>query len=138
MLTRYATLPEKELASDEMAAIASPQLPLSLLPIFLVLRTSALAPRAGTKEIVERIIDFTPELRGSQRLLQVAQEVSRSGSGELHNVAAVVGGMIAQEMIKIITRQYVPIDNVCIFDGTESRCQILRLNLSPDCLKEAS
>ncbi|GAB0133391.1 hypothetical protein EsDP_00001802 [Epichloe bromicola] len=129
---------EKELASDEIAAIASPQLPLSLLPIFLVLRTSALAPRAGTEEIVERIIDFAPELRGNQRLLQVAQEVSRSGSGELHNVAAVVGGMIAQEMIKIITRQYVPIDNVCIFDGTESRCQILRLNLSPDCLKEAS
>lgn len=123
---------EKELASDELTAVAGPQLPLSLVPIFLVLQASALAPGAGTKEIVELITNFAPELRGNQRLLQVAQEVSRSDGGELHNVAAVVGGMIAQEMIKIITRQYIPIENICIFDGIESRCQVLRLDLGSD------
>jgi len=37
------------------------------------------------------------------------------------------GGMVAQEMIKIVTKQYIPIDNTCIFDGIGSRCQVLRL-----------
>ncbi|KAG6042295.1 hypothetical protein E4U41_000039 [Claviceps citrina] len=125
-----------ELANDEMRAGAGPELPLSLIPIFLVLQTSALAPQASTEEIVELITNFAPELRDNQRLLQVAQEVSRSAGGELHNVAAVVGGMMAQEMIKIITKQYIPIENTCIFDGIESRCQVLRLDPSCNCLQK--
>ncbi|KAG5953046.1 hypothetical protein E4U53_007088 [Claviceps sorghi] len=125
---------EKELVNDGMTAMAGTELPLSLIPIFLVLQTSALAPEASTEEIIELITKFAPELRGHQGLLQVAQEVSRSDHGELHNIAAVVGGMIAQEMIKVITRQYIPIENICIFDGIESRCQVLRLDLSSNCL----
>jgi amyloid beta precursor protein binding protein 1 len=58
---------------------------------------------------------------------QAAQEVARAAGGELHNIAAVMGGMVAQEVIKIVTQQYVPVDNTCIFDGIESRCQVLRL-----------
>ncbi|KAG6005911.1 hypothetical protein E4U21_007545 [Claviceps maximensis] len=125
---------QKELASDEVMTVASPQPSLSLIPIFLVLQTSALAPEASIEEIIELVTTFAPELRGTQRLSEVAQEVSRSDCGELHNIAAVVGGMIAQEMIKVITRQYIPIENICIFDGIESRCQVLRLDLSSNCL----
>lgn len=127
---------EKELASDEIMAGAGSQVSLSLVPIFLVLQTSALAPEASTEEVIELIANFAPELRGNPRLLQVAREVSRSNCKELHNTAAVMGGMIAQEMIKVITRQYTPIENVCILDGIESRCQILRLDLSSSCLRK--
>jgi amyloid beta precursor protein binding protein 1 len=42
-------------------------------------------------------------------------------------VAALTGGMVAQEVIKIVTKQYIPIDNTCVFDGIASRCQVLRL-----------
>ncbi|KAG6118013.1 hypothetical protein E4U14_007327 [Claviceps sp. LM454 group G7] len=125
---------QTELASDEMMAVAGPESPLSLVPIFLALQTSALAPEVSTREIIELITSFAPELRGNQRLLEVAQEVSRSNRRELHNIAAIMGGMIAQEMIKVITRQYVPIENVCIFDGIESRCQTVRLDLSSNFL----
>ncbi|KAG6015828.1 hypothetical protein E4U54_002884 [Claviceps lovelessii] len=127
---------QKELASDEIMAGAGSQVSLSLVPIFLVLQTSALAPEASTEEVIELIANFAPELRGNPRLLQVAREVSRSNCKELHNTAAVMGGMIAQEMIKVITRQYTPIENVCILDGIESRCQILRLDLSSSCLRK--
>lgn len=74
------------------------------------------------------MIRRAPALVGNARAAQVAQEVSRAAGGELHNVSAVTGGMVAQEVIKIVTKQYIPVDNTCIFDGIESRCQVLRLS----------
>ena len=76
------------------------------------------------------VTEQTPSLakaKDQERIQQAAQEVCRAAGGELHNVSAVTGGMVAQEIIKIITKQYIPIDNTCIFDGIESRCQVLRL-----------
>jgi len=51
----------------------------------------------------------------------------RAGGGELHNIAAATGGMVAQEVIKVITKQYVPVDNTCLFDGIASKTSVLRL-----------
>jgi amyloid beta precursor protein binding protein 1 len=34
---------------------------------------------------------------------------------------------VAQEVIKAITKQYVPIDNTCLFDGIESKAFVLRV-----------
>lgn len=51
----------------------------------------------------------------------------RAGGAELHNIAALTGGLLAQEVIKAITKQYVPIDNTCIFDGVNSKTAVLRL-----------
>jgi len=45
----------------------------------------------------------------------------------LHNISAMTGGMVSQEVIKIITKQYIPIDNTCILDGITSRTQVLRI-----------
>ncbi|KZF19311.1 ubiquitin-like activating enzyme [Xylona heveae TC161] len=58
---------------------------------------------------------------------QVVQELIRHDGAELHNISALAGGMIAQEVIKVITRQYIPIDNTCLFDGIGSRSSVLRL-----------
>ncbi|CAD0114172.1 unnamed protein product [Aureobasidium uvarum] len=51
----------------------------------------------------------------------------RAGASELHNIGSLTGGMVAQEVIKVITKQYVPIDNTCIFDGIESKASVLRV-----------
>ena len=40
----------------------------------------------------------------------------RSPTAELPTTAALLGGFIAQEAIKLITRQYVPVDGVCVID----------------------
>ncbi|KAJ2093400.1 hypothetical protein IW140_000857 [Coemansia sp. RSA 1813] len=48
-------------------------------------------------------------------------EFARSGFSELHNIASVSGGVIAQEAIKLITHQYVPGNNTFIFDGIQGR-----------------
>jgi hypothetical protein len=46
-----------------------------------------------------------------------AVEIVRYGGGELHAVSALVGGVAAQEAVKIITHQYVPLNNTFIYNG---------------------
>ena len=48
-------------------------------------------------------------------------EVRRAGTGELHNMASFAGGVVAQEALKVLTRQYVPLDNTFVFDGVGSK-----------------
>jgi amyloid beta precursor protein binding protein 1 len=38
-------------------------------------------------------------------------------------MAALLGGVIAQEAIKIVTKQYVPLNGTFIFDGITSTSQ---------------
>jgi NEDD8-activating enzyme E1 regulatory subunit len=55
------------------------------------------------------------------------EEVNRVGGRELHNISSLTGGMVAQEAIKILTQQYVPVDNICIFDGIKGSTVALKL-----------
>lgn len=102
-------------------------LPLSSLPIYLALSATSHTSTTSHDEIMANIVDKLPAAADDVRIQQAAQEVARAAAGELHDLSAVVGGMVAQEAIKIITKQYIPIDNTCIFDGISSRCQVLRL-----------
>eukprot|EP01065_Artemidia_motanka_P025855 TRINITY_DN30801_c0_g1_i1.p1 TRINITY_DN30801_c0_g1~~TRINITY_DN30801_c0_g1_i1.p1 ORF type:complete len:590 (+),score=161.30 TRINITY_DN30801_c0_g1_i1:90-1772(+) len=58
---------------------------------------------------------------------EFAKEWCRAGKSELHTVASVLGGIAAQEVIKIVTRQRVPINNTLIFNGILGRCSTLRV-----------
>lgn len=102
-------------------------LPLSSFPIYLALSATSHSPAMTANEIVADISRRVPGAADDMRVLQAAEEVARAAGGELHDLSAVIGGMVAQEAIKIITKQYIPIDNTCIFDGISSRCQVLRL-----------
>uniref|UniRef100_A0A7S2E762 NEDD8-activating enzyme E1 regulatory subunit n=1 Tax=Trieres chinensis TaxID=1514140 RepID=A0A7S2E762_TRICV len=46
-----------------------------------------------------------------------AREVVRYNNAEIHNVAAVVGGVASQEAVKLITGQYVPLDDTYVYNG---------------------
>ncbi|KAJ5894783.1 hypothetical protein N7495_006474 [Penicillium taxi] len=72
--------------------------------------------------------DSTP--LGPAELLSIdqgIQELRRAEGGELHNIAALLGGLVAQEALKVITRQYVPLDNTCVFHGGLSRSETYNL-----------
>ncbi|KAK4238178.1 hypothetical protein C8A03DRAFT_15330 [Achaetomium macrosporum] len=103
--------------------------PLSLLPIYLALQATAhhVDSPASADKILAAIAAQVPGAEKDERVVQAAEEVARAGGGELHNIAALTGGMVAQEMIKIITKQYIPIDNTCVFDGIWSRAHVLEL-----------
>lgn len=102
-------------------------MPLSLFPIYLSLNATSHVPATSASNILATIDKTIPDASSNPRLVQVAEEVARARGGELHNISALTGGMVAQEVIKIITKQYIPIDNTCIFDGITSRTQVLRI-----------
>lgn len=53
-------------------------------------------------------------------------EMCRFGAGELHCVAAVMGGMASQEAIKLITNQFVPINGTIIYNAMNSTMSVFR------------
>ncbi|KAI4180349.1 MAG: hypothetical protein LQ348_005213 [Seirophora lacunosa] len=57
----------------------------------------------------------------ASRVDPVLEEFVRAAGAELHNISALTGGMVAQEVIKVVTKQYVPVDNTCVFDGIASK-----------------
>ncbi|KAJ3163335.1 NEDD8-activating enzyme E1 regulatory subunit [Geranomyces variabilis] len=54
-------------------------------------------------------------------------EFVRAAGANLHVTAALLGGVVSQEAIKLLTRQYVPIDNTVVFDGVRSVASAYRL-----------
>ena len=52
---------------------------------------------------------------------------TRSGHADLPSTAALLGGVAAQEAIKIVTRQYIPIDNTVVYDGIKQAMGVFQL-----------
>mmetsp|Transcript_16813 Transcript_16813/g.32787 ORF Transcript_16813/g.32787 Transcript_16813/m.32787 type:complete len:547 (-) Transcript_16813:133-1773(-) len=46
-----------------------------------------------------------------------AREFVRYGATEMHNIAAIIGGIASQEAVKLITHQYVVLSNTYVFNG---------------------
>ncbi|KAM5543775.1 hypothetical protein V8D89_002392 [Ganoderma adspersum] len=47
-------------------------------------------------------------------------EIARAPTADLPNMAAFLGGLVAQEAIKVITEQYVPLNGYCVVDLIDS------------------
>lgn len=61
------------------------------------------------------------------QIARAIKELRRAEGGELHNISSLTGGLVAQEALKVITRQYGPLDNTCVFDGARSKSEMYRL-----------
>jgi len=59
--------------------------------------------------------------------IKYVQEIVRYGASELHTIASFIGGVASQEIIKLITHQYVPLDNTFIFNGISSTSTVTSL-----------
>uniref|UniRef100_A0A183C091 NEDD8-activating enzyme E1 regulatory subunit n=1 Tax=Globodera pallida TaxID=36090 RepID=A0A183C091_GLOPA len=59
-------------------------------------------------------------------------EVCRYSGSEPHVVAAILGGCVAQEAIKLCTHQYVPVDNSLLFDAHSQQAVSFRVASSPN------
>eukprot|EP00760_Papus_ankaliazontas_P027437 PhM_4_TR3337/c0_g1_i1/m.84113/K04532/NAE1, APPBP1; amyloid beta precursor protein binding protein 1 len=57
------------------------------------------------------------ELTGGKCDAKYLKEFVRWGAVELSTVATVIGGVVTQEVTKILTRQRVPVNNTFLFDG---------------------
>uniref|UniRef100_A0A8R1Y0Y6 NEDD8-activating enzyme E1 regulatory subunit n=1 Tax=Onchocerca volvulus TaxID=6282 RepID=A0A8R1Y0Y6_ONCVO len=85
-------------------------------------------------DLKARVVDLITEIELEDRremlgkIPQIAiDEMCRYGASELHVIASLIGGIAAQEVIKLITHQYISLDNTLIFDGHTQHAQTYRL-----------
>ncbi|KAH9822457.1 hypothetical protein DFH28DRAFT_1078676 [Melampsora americana] len=81
------------------------------------------------KEILEGLGGGLEIVKGGlpKPLMETMGEVVRAGGSELPQISALIGGIVAQESIKLISLQYIPLSGTCIFDGIQSSTSILNL-----------
>ncbi len=79
------------------------------------------------KQITKTAMVDLDEQTTLTKLNDAVAELARAGGAELHNISALTGGMVAQEVIKVLTKQYVPVDNTCVFDGITSKTAVFNL-----------
>lgn len=75
------------------------------------------------KELEDEIEGGTLE----ERIDLTIQDIKRCEGAELHNTSSLTGGMVAQEAIKLITKQYVPVDGTVVWDGIKSKTEIIKI-----------
>lgn len=70
----------------------------------------------------------TVHLDKQQRSIRenILEELTRYGASELHSISAFIGGCCAQEAIKLITHQYVPLDCVLVYNGIREATSVLK------------
>lgn len=66
-------------------------------------------------------------LNGASLSDDLITEMCRFGGAEIHPVAAFIGGVASQEVIKLITKQFVPLQGTFIFNGIDLKSQVLEL-----------
>lgn len=54
-------------------------------------------------------------------------EMCRFGASELHSVAAFVGGVAGQEVVKLVTKQYPPLNSIFVYNGITAGCAQIML-----------
>jgi len=60
-------------------------------------------------------LDLDPEIEID--LDDYLKETCRFGGSQIHNTAAFIGGVAAQEVIKLVTKQWHPVDNTYVYNG---------------------
>ncbi|KAH3760400.1 NEDD8-activating enzyme E1 regulatory subunit [Pelomyxa schiedti] len=56
-------------------------------------------------------------LKAGQPTDDILYELCRYGGSELHTVSAFIGGVAAQELVKVVTRHFVPLSGIFLYNG---------------------
>ena len=75
-------------------------------------------PKLSSPSLLTRAMQTTVFPNGS---------TTNPNGAELHNISSLTGGMVAQEAIKLLTKQYVPVNNVVVYDGVGARMGVFTL-----------
>ena len=52
------------------------------------------------------------------------KEMIRFGDSKLHKISAFLGGVASQEAIKVLIRQYTPMNHALVYDGIHAKAQV--------------
>jgi len=131
VLTNHAKQPLPELRLQNGDAKSLAKLPAmltnfqSISEVFLAMNIDAI-PSSALSEL-KSLEDMIEGGTFEERIEKAIEEVRRTQGNEMHNTSSITGGMVAQEAIKLLTRQYVPVDGVVIWDGIRSRTEVVKI-----------
>lgn len=79
------------------------------------------------KELVELQTEHFKSIGLERKVEEVCcQAMARYGASEIHNIAAYIGGVGSQIVLKTIIQQYVPLNNTFIFNGTHGSGSVFK------------
>lgn len=109
----YNLISEK-LVSDILSGVPSPTAHYAMLAL-----------RSECSKFDQYLSSFCLLLGVSKHILpshvmDIINEVFTHNEASYHNICALMGGVTAQEILKIATAQYIPLDNVFVFDGVKA------------------
>jgi NEDD8-activating enzyme E1 regulatory subunit len=126
LMAIYVAMSALDCTLDASSVTADPAAALALFKDGVVPTPARAAAQAMLNSLKVKDPEFDKEA-ATETVEKALQELARSGPVELHNTASLTGGMVAQEAIKVITKQYVPADNTIVWDGISSRAGAFRL-----------
>lgn len=81
---------------------------------------------AELTQVAARILE-TYKAQGVSLDPKMVEEIVRYGGAEIHTTSSVLGGIASQEAVKLLTKQYSPLNNTLIYDGLHGKTQTLTL-----------
>lgn len=79
---------------------------------------------AGLMMAANKIVE-SYKAEGASADKDALEEVVRYGGAELHVTSSVLGGIAAQEAVKMVTKQYAPLNNTLIYNGVNGCMQTI-------------
>ncbi|KAI5964295.1 uncharacterized protein KGF55_002237 [Candida pseudojiufengensis] len=78
---------------------------------------------------LEKFIELFKELSSeiSESTLNIIKEILNHNTRDYHNISSFMGGIVSQEILKLTTAQYIPLDNLFIFDGIKSSSERFKI-----------
>lgn len=81
---------------------------------------------AGIMLAANKIVD-SYKAEGASADKDALEEVVRYGGCELHVTSSVLGGIASQEAVKLLTKQYAPLNNTLIYNGVNGCMQTIEV-----------
>ena len=109
----------------------------SMLDLYLVLEAIQAfeteykkLPGADDGDALWKVVcDVTREKLNKDREVkaEIVIEATRSGCIKMHSTGAIMGAVVAQEVVKVLVQQYTPLNNTMVWDGLSGRAQVFDL-----------
>lgn len=125
-----ASIPDKDNAIEDVIDVDSDSAQLRVAAKKLAARFGADIEDEDVVEVIENAADEMCVLApgcGADSADLGALCSSRAAHSSLPSTSALMGGIVAQEAIKLITRQYIPADNTVVYDGIKQASGVFKL-----------
>lgn len=83
-------------------------------------RNPIIEDMSEVKDLVCDILSVLSQTELPKRFQNTLSEAILHYTNSYHNICSIMGGICSQEILKLTTSQYIPLDNLYVFDGIKS------------------